>query len=362
MAGFRKDFAKLALADQGEEEEVDVQSIKKKAAAKLEAEAPDVAPSKLRNQKGTDTWKTFEPSAPGRSERVLGFRAGTSVTTVSSGGGQGSVDVRAHTAYGERLGATRQYVGPDVKSDEAAVVEVYAKPRLLEPGPPLSAFCDELDALRRDPPAYVAKVRSFVPFFEGKVFHNPRGEGSSSTVEGAAALEELCTFLGSQTPFPPLKRLEALDAAAVDLANLAIYGTSEGLVLDMTAHKVRCADEALLKLLCSDGDKMRRGRRLLDRRFTRYGAAVKQETDLVCLLCQTFRPKPTKAKLTYTGFPVKDDAFLELLLALPEPLPGDLTKKLKEKHTIAIDATLPNKTIVQDLTDGATVQVDTVDA
>lgn len=368
MPGLRQDFAKLALAaaDDDDDDEVDVNLIKKKAAALLQEDAPEVAPLKLREQKGATSWKTSEPKAPLSKATVVGYRAGTSVSTVNTGGGSGCVDSSAHTSYGARMPLSQPYEGPAINREAGADVDktsgTFQKPPLLSTGPALSTFGTELNKVRKDPVRYADSLLAFRPFFEGTILHNARGEGSSSTVEGVAALDELCAFLRKQTPFPELKQLAALDEAANDMDKLSEYGTSEGLVRDFTANKVTCADEALLKILCSDGDKMRRGRRLLDRRMTRCGVSTIQPDRLRCILCQTFRPKPKRTKLQYQGFPVKDDDFLELLLALPEPLPIDLTRKLKQNHCIAIDASQADVTIVSDLTDGTSIQVGSIDA
>ena len=64
-------------------------------------------------------------------------------------------------------------------------------------------------------------------------------------------------------------------------------------------------------------------------------------------------PFPTVGKLSYKGkVPIKDDEFTELLLALPEPLPNDLMKKIRAGGTVEIDYRGTSATVTATAKDG----------
>jgi len=367
MAGFRGDFNKLALADDSSDEECEVGAIKKKQAAKLAGATPAVEPHKLATQKGATTWQTHSVAKEEKKDEVYGFRAGTSVSTVKQGGGLSSVvDKSAHTAYGTRMAGRAEYVGPAVPEKKPRAKPTrYVKPALLGPG---SVELDvEINRVRASPAAYAEELsKKFRGFFDdSKSFHAPRdAESVETTVEGLEGFDETVAWLRKQAPAPPLLRTDALDAASQSYPdNFSDFGWAEGLVFDVTAHRARAADEALLRILSCDGDKLRRGRKILDKKLTRFGYCLLEERDapsnssFKALFCQTFRPKPKQTHLQYQGYPIKDDDFLELLLALPEPLPNDLTRKLKQNHKIAIDASNPDKIVVTDHTDNSQVEI-----
>ncbi|KAJ8611872.1 hypothetical protein CTAYLR_005789 [Chrysophaeum taylorii] len=301
--GLRSDFAKLQAEDSSDEE--DVASAKNLAA--------------LRGQKGATTWKTSEvkeDSPPGGCNNVVGFRAGTHVSTVASGAQGSAVDDRAYTAYGAKMEAALPYEGPEIAKPEVVVPEVYSKPPALPPG--RLSLVEELNAARTDPPAYARKLEQFRPFYDGLTFH--ARSGPRSTNEGIEGYSRVVKWLYTQKPRGPLKRVEGLDEAAGGKDS----GKIEGLRVDLRADGL--PDEAMLDLLICDGDKMRLARnRIFDARLTRCG-----EKDNNLVLAQTFRPHLKPGKFEYEGkLPVRDEAFLEVLLALPEPLPNDLMKHIK---------------------------------
>lgn len=351
MAGFRADFAKMGLADSSDSDEGE--DVKKRAAKLLSKEAPAGPSLKIRDQRGVQTWQTATVKSEQPRTEQHGFRAGTTVSTVSSGGVAQRVDTSARTAYGARMEReARPYQGPEVpRPREEKKQAVYVKPA-PHVGPPLSHIIDELNSMRADPESYSRKLQAL------REYYNPadRTFDGRVTVEGVEAHDELIGFLSKQTPVsePPLKTIDCLQGGQV-----------EGLVCDFKTE-ARFADVALYKILVCDGDKMRRGRRILDKKLTRAHASfgvvdrggVKEE-EVTLKLCQTFRPLAKKITLSYQGYPIKDnDDFVELLLGLPDPLPNQFTQKLKAKHLIEIDATRsPEEVVVTDHTDGTSVTV-----
>ena len=390
MAGFRKDFAALKMAggeDSSSDEDDDDISKKmtsrfggvgKGRAAQGAAFEPEQkgALDALRSQKGAGTWKTTSAAREAAPSGVAGFRVGTNVSTVSGGGAAGAVDAAPKTAFGARMTPATAYVGPATPSKAAPVAKApYAAPAPLPAGKPLAALLDEVDAFRSDPRAYASTVAKFRPFYDGQTFHCPRGDSTTprATLEGVEALDELVAYLGEMKATQPLKRIAGLDAAAKDLVDAkaakapspavraAVYGLVEGAVVDVVSRKALRADEALLHLLLCDGDKTRRVRRhLADPKLTRGGVscASGDEATAVLTLATTFRPHPTPGKRTYGGkVPVSDDEFLEVLLALPEPLPSDLLSKIKAGATVEIDWAKTNAKVTATSPDGSSEEI-----
>eukprot|EP00635_Sarcinochrysidales_sp_CCMP3193_P012138 CAMPEP_0118905854 /NCGR_PEP_ID=MMETSP1166-20130328/9658_1 /TAXON_ID=1104430 /ORGANISM="Chrysoreinhardia sp, Strain CCMP3193" /LENGTH=348 /DNA_ID=CAMNT_0006845125 /DNA_START=11 /DNA_END=1057 /DNA_ORIENTATION=- len=287
------------------------------------------AVAKLKGQKGATTWRTTEAPVASSSSASAPC-APLNVT----------VDATARTAYGEVVAKMKPYEGPLPKKKDSSsssvskeTTKAYAKPALVAACE--RTFVEEVNVLRADPKGYASLLcEKFRPFYDGTTFHSPTSaEKSRETSEGVFAFDDMVHSLKSQPPLPSLLRVDELaEAAATSDKSPSDFGAVEGECFDLKSSSGDAA-EAVLELLVSDGDRTRRARRrLLDSKVTRIGSAVieKNSTTVACFV-QTFRPRPKAGStFSYQGpIPIKDAAFLALLLALPEPLPADLTDKIR---------------------------------
>ena len=314
MAGFRADLRKLALDDDSDDDEDERRRVK------LE---------KLRGQHGAATWKTTTEATP--EQRKYGEVA--------------AVDTTAHGAYGTRMEKASAYEGPKISTTIETVVAEYAKPELL-PNRELTAasLLAEVNLVRTKPKAYVKTLEKFRGFYEDLTRHSPRDSTDRVTAEGLRALDEAIAFLKKAEAVPALKTIGGLTKAAEARRGASEFGKVEGISFDLVARNT-APDEVVVDLLICDGDAVRKTRRqLLNDNITRAGAAVSKD-DCVLVCAQTFREYPLAGTASYHGkIPVQDETFLEMLLALPDPLPKDLLSRIKLGHLVAIDFHPSSKT------------------
>jgi len=364
----------------------------------------------LRGQKGVETWQQSKVQVDQHAHHsgVVGFRAGTNVSTLAGAplGKEGAaqrladgagVDSNARTAYGRTLAQNPvEYTGPEV----AAAQKAEAKLVFVVP-PPLvgadlllprdSKRCGELliaevNKVRTDPAGYAAYLEhNFRQFYADFNVYAARRTSTEAgvpraTLEGVGAFDEVLATLKRSTPVPALILEPALhDAASASVAahvsgneskvDLAQFGNVEGRVFSLCATHALYADEALLYFLVCDGDATRRARRhLLDAVVSRGGAAASVDaaanatdshsaadgTYCVVSLCQTFRPHVGECVVSYKGkVPIWDTKFLEVLLALPSPLPRDSIKRIKAGGEVTIDYKLTGAKVTIQMPDGA---------
>mmetsp|Transcript_4884 Transcript_4884/g.6912 ORF Transcript_4884/g.6912 Transcript_4884/m.6912 type:complete len:427 (+) Transcript_4884:43-1323(+) len=411
MPGLRGEFASMKNAldsDSDDDDDVGKSKIMKAKNATKEGADKLYKPSNakgldaLRGQKGASTWKTSLESKETQGETVIGLRAGTRVATEAgrSAGeelaarkmlsGAASIDTEAHTRYGERMKEQKAYQGPEIVKKIVEKAIVYEKPA-PQPVPAhvmtANDLIEEMNTLRLDPAAYAKKLEILIrPYYDGKTAYPPRGVGEAhATLEGIEAVDEAISFLKRSAKTSKLKIVPGLMTAANDYietakteehpnCTAAQHGRVEGAVYDLIARRCLYADEAIAQILIADGDKTRRARRrLLEPKLTRCGAAVFLQQDckhaaadgtIAVITCaQTFRAYPKPGFHSYQGkIPIADDAFLELLLALPEPLPNDILARIKQGHKVDIDYKQSSATITISEPSGAqdTIQVDDI--
>ncbi|MFT7581462.1 MAG: hypothetical protein ACI9MR_003138 [Myxococcota bacterium] len=157
-----------------------------------------------------------------------------------------------------------------------------------------SVIVDEMNALRRDPVAYAAKLRAMRPFYEGTLLRLP-GQVPILTEEGVEALDEAISALGRARPVPPLERAEGLARAAMDhVADLgnnghvghfgsdgsspderaSRHGRWRGSVAENITFGSITASEVVIDLLVDDGVADRGHRRvMLGKTFRRTGVS-----------------------------------------------------------------------------------------
>jgi uncharacterized protein YkwD len=152
----------------------------------------------------------------------------------------------------------------------------------------------ELDRLRKDPRAYVGRLRAYRQRFDGKVVKVP-GRADLRTQEGVAAVDDAIRTLGRTRPLPPVSLSRGLTAAARDHARdqsrtgkvshqgsdgsspdqrMDRHGKWSGTVGENLSFANVPADEVVLLLLIDDGVPDRGHRKaLLNPDFRKVGIA-----------------------------------------------------------------------------------------
>mmetsp|Transcript_36705 Transcript_36705/g.84836 ORF Transcript_36705/g.84836 Transcript_36705/m.84836 type:complete len:521 (-) Transcript_36705:104-1666(-) len=371
--------------------------------------------SKFSKLGGGKSWMTSEPTAnqrPKGTGGVTGFRGAGSTFTTEAGAsigvdaamkkmaiGGAQLDTNSRSELGDRLAAAEpSYVAqapapiPQAQGNATAASQraeelrgAAAAPRLTQADKPLSPelVLAALNALRADPASFVPKLQALLKTPEGKDRYvgkrfYPAGDGGEAppivTIEGAAAVHDAITALGSAASADPISMVEGMTTAAADhyadissgtgrmahtgadgskpAERMSKYGSWQGTAGEVIGYSVHpaSAEELILNIIVSDGEKSRHDRRaILNPKFKVAGIATGphptySSTAVVCLAGGfgdfTLGDLGEEAEATCAGTEPMSPEFTQILDSVPiEDLVDQLKSELAAGSTLTLKFT-----------------------